>query len=122
MKLNIIKHLSVIYISVYIKYVLTGKKIKMKVSVANMEVKGFELIEKTISTIAKNRQDILELLEDGEISQEFYEDSLDEIAEYDDNLLCAWGDKEDWYGGLFNNAGLVIFDKNGELVDFLGYC
>lgn len=79
-------------------------------------------MQETISTIAKNRQDILELLEDGEISQEFYEDSLDEIAKYDNDLLCAWGERENWDGGLFNNAGLVIFNKNGELVDFLGYC
>lgn len=87
-----------------------------------MEVKGFELMEKTISTIEKNRQDLLELLNDGEISKEFYEDSLEEIAEYDSNLLCAWGEREDWNGGLFNNAGLVIFKEDGELVDFLGYC
>lgn len=87
-----------------------------------MEVKGFELSEKTIKTIKESRQDILELLNDGEISKEFYEDSLEEIAEYDSNLLCAWGEREDWNGGLFNNAGLVIFKEDGELVDFLGYC
>ena len=87
-----------------------------------MEVKGFELMKETISTIKENRQDILELLNDGEISQEFYEDSLEEISEYDDDLLCAWGEKEDWDGGFMNNAGLVIFRQDGELIDFLGYC
>lgn len=50
-----------------------------------MKVKGFELMEKTISTI-------------------------------------AWGDRELWDGGFLDNAGLVIFKENGELVDFLGYC
>ncbi len=85
-------------------------------------VKGFELMEKTISTIKENRQDLLELLNDGEISQEFYEDSLEEIAKYDANLLCAWGEKEDWDGGFMNNVGMVIFEENGELIEFLGYC
>lgn len=94
----------------------------MKVSVVNMEVKGFELNYKTISTIKENRANLKELLDDGEISQEFYEDSLDEIAEYDSNLFCAWGEREDWDGGFMNNAGLVIFRQDGELVEFLGYC
>lgn len=87
-----------------------------------MEVQGFELIEKTISTIAKNRQDMLELLEDGEISQEFYEDSLEEIAKYDANLLSAWGEREFWDDGFANNVGMVVFREDGELVDFIGYC
>ncbi|MFR1707632.1 MAG: hypothetical protein ACLSV2_01925 [Clostridium sp.] len=79
-------------------------------------------MKETISTIAKNREDLKGLLADEEITKDFYEDSLDEIAEYDNDLLCAWGERENWDGGLFNNAGLVIFRENGELVDFLGYC
>jgi len=94
----------------------------MKESVVNMEVKGFELMKETICTIEKNRQDLFELLQDGEITQEFYEDSLEEISKYDSNLLSAWGDREDWNGGFLNNAGMVIFKEDGELVDFLGYC
>ncbi len=87
-----------------------------------MEVKGFELMKETISTIAKNREDLKELLADEEISQEFYKDSLDEIAKYDNDLLCAWGERELWDGGFMNNVGMVIFKENGELVEFLGYC
>lgn len=87
-----------------------------------MKVKGFELMKETISTIKENRQDILELFNNGEISQEFYKDSLEEIKEYDNDLLCAWGEREDWNGGFMNNAGLVIFKENGELIEFLGYC
>ncbi|WP_297422134.1 hypothetical protein [Clostridium sp.] len=87
-----------------------------------MNINDFEIEGMTVNTIKESRESLKHLLDSGEFSQQDYDYQIGELSKYDENLLTCWGNRKVRTGKFMDYIGLIIYNPNGEVVDFLGYC
>lgn len=88
-----------------------------------MTIEDFEIQDGTSNIVAESKIQLQKLLDCGEFSQEDYDTQMEELNLFDDNLMCAWGNRIDWSDKFLDNAGMIYYEATtGEVVDFIGYC
>lgn len=88
-----------------------------------MNIEDFEIIDTTISTVKESKQQLKELLDCGEFSQEDFDYQMQELNAFDDDIICCWASRINWNDKFLDNAGTLYYEKDTEkIIDFIGYC
>lgn len=88
-----------------------------------MNIKDFEIQDGTTSTIAESKIQLKGLLDCGEFSQEDYDNQMEELNMFNDDLMCCWASRIDYSEKFLDNSGSLYYEKDtGKVIDFIGYC